>query len=132
LFVAHRIAYLVRDDTGVQLERSVPLDQMKVLYSTDHIPPKASDVDNPDDVYVVEKILNHREKDGHLEYHIKWKNFPLSQSTWVKEEKMNDTSCIDQYFRKLSLSLQTKRPSRARASELTVLHISSARPHVDQ
>ena len=35
-----------------------------------------------DKLYLVEKILNRRKKNGKLEYKIKWEGYPMSESTW--------------------------------------------------
>ena len=43
-----------------------------------------------DQEYEVEDVLKaRRTKDGTLEYLLKWKNYPLSQSTWQAENQMN-------------------------------------------
>jgi hypothetical protein len=93
--------YIVKDDTGVTIDRPVPLDQMRVLGSPD------PDTDNQDDshsnnIYVVDRIMNHRIVDGHkLQYNVKWKGYSVDQNTWEDESNIIDTNCIHLYFKKL-------------------------------
>jgi transposase InsO family protein len=91
--------YTVRDSLNNVLDRNIPVDQMKVLT---HIP--STDNNVADEEYQVEKILNHRVNDqGELMYHVQWKNYPLSDSTWENERQFVDTAIIDQYFRQKSI-----------------------------
>ena len=50
----------------------------------------------------VEDILEHRTRDGHLEYLVKWKHFPVEASTWEKEAQFDTPECIDEYWDKLA------------------------------
>ena len=47
--------------------------------------------------YVVERILNRRIYKGHLEYFVKWQDYPNSDSTWEKADKLNCQELIDEY-----------------------------------
>jgi hypothetical protein len=55
-------------------------------------------VENDDEpTYVVEDILDHRLKEGSMEYLVKWKGW--DEPTWNKEEDFIDTGVIDKYLR---------------------------------
>ena len=41
------------------------------------------------DVYEVESIVDSREREGEIEYHIKWKGYPPSENTWEPEENLD-------------------------------------------
>jgi hypothetical protein len=87
--------YLVKDETGEQLKRSVPLDQMKLV-------PSAADSAATDnrDVYVVDNIVAHRITPlGVLEYRVKWKGYSTKQNSWIPEENLVDTDYVHQYFK---------------------------------
>ena len=42
--------------------------------------------------YVVEKVLKKRIRNGHVEYLLKWKDYPDSENTWEREENV---FCVD-------------------------------------
>ena len=71
--------YVVKDMDGEVLARKVPIDQMKVLFRPGLIPAMQDD----EDVYVVDYIVNHRKvKDtNEYEYQVKWKGYPLKDTT---------------------------------------------------
>jgi hypothetical protein len=58
--------YLLPDKEFGQEYSEIPLPEFK-----DDVP-----------YYQLEKILKHRRRKGELEYLIKWKDYPLSESTW--------------------------------------------------
>ena len=94
--------YIVTDELGATVNRTIPVDQMFVLYSPDHVPADAATVDDDKNVEVVSKIINHRFTDvGELEYHIQWKK---GKPTWEKGHKINDPSLVAQYFKRSALS----------------------------
>ena len=73
--------YKMKDETGALLERSVPIDQIKVILSDSSIPTLPL-INNSmemqvvsEEVYVVDKVVNHREKKGKLQYYVQWKGY---------------------------------------------------------
>jgi hypothetical protein len=52
--------------------------------------------------YEIEGILAHRQRDNHMEYRVKWKNFPYEEDEWLKEEDITPhTLQILDNYRKL-------------------------------
>ena len=49
--------------------------------------------------YEVERILDHRERDGITEYHVKWKSYPVEYNTWEPRESFNDGAILANYWR---------------------------------
>jgi hypothetical protein len=144
--------YVLRDETGELLDRNVPLDQIKVRLSPARPYQRAprpsaaaaagssvdsaaadsmagdhtdGDDENDDDVYEVEKIMSHRHDDDGLAYHVKWKGYPLSESTWVKETEFVDTAIIHRYLREAAMKNEGKRATRGRASRLHAISLVS-------
>ena len=118
--------YILRDETGELLDRSVPLDQIKVRLNP-HRPFKRGpavfapnvqiDEDSKQDVpvHVVDKILSHQLTDTDILYHVKWQGRPLSDSTWIKEGGVLDAATIDKYYREAAVKNDGKRFTRGRA-----------------
>ncbi|XP_025421049.1 chromobox protein homolog 5-like isoform X2 [Sipha flava] len=53
-----------------------------------------------EDIYPVEKIVNHRRMDGKLEFLIKWEGFPDEYNTWELESKLFCHDLISKYKKK--------------------------------
>jgi hypothetical protein len=48
--------------------------------------------------YEVERILGHKGSSKHRKYHIKWKGYPRSESTWVRESDLDADELIEEYW----------------------------------
>jgi hypothetical protein len=62
--------------------------------------------------YEVEKILRHRGNARHKEYLVKWKNYPHSMNSWVKDKDFNDVYIIAQYWKQITPKRATKNPRK--------------------
>ncbi|KAG0246283.1 hypothetical protein DFQ27_002961, partial [Actinomortierella ambigua] len=51
-----------------------------------------------DGAYEVERILDHRSRDGSDEYLIKWAGYPLADSTWQTREDLADAQGLLQQY----------------------------------
>jgi transposase InsO family protein len=95
--------YVLNDDRGIKVERLVPLDQMKVLYSPDDAPDGAEE-ESVHTSYEVEKILDHtkRNDDGEDLFQVKWKGYPISESSWLPRARFNDLAIVDEYLKSIN------------------------------
>jgi hypothetical protein len=94
----------VSDDTVI--DRAVPPDQLKL-----RSPPSISrDDEEESDLYVVERILKHRGEYPDVEYLVKWKHYPVEESTWEPPENFMDTKCIRKYWKEVELQQQISNP----------------------
>lgn len=95
--------YVVNDDRGVRVDRLIPLDQMKVLYTPDEAPADASE-ESAHKSYEVEKILNHkvREEDGETLFLVKWKGYSTSESSWLARSRFNDLAIVNDYLKSVN------------------------------
>ena len=91
--------------TGVQ---TCALPILKVLYTPTQIPEEEK-INKDNEVYEVDRILDHREKDGVFKYHIKWKGYGKKDATWETEDHINDPQPVEKYFRLWSLKQQARR-----------------------
>ena len=119
-------SYILADGTGKRLERTVPLDQIKVISDPDRPGPRPPDVDEKKE-YVIEKILNHRESkdEGGLEYLVSWKGY--KKPTWCHERDFVDVAVIDAYFKKRYVDSTSQRRSprlQTTKSGLVQMHVS--------
>jgi hypothetical protein len=51
--------------------------------------------------YIVEKVVDHRLKDGTIEFLLRWKGYGPTDDTWTKEEDMSCHSLVEDYFQTL-------------------------------
>jgi len=117
-------SYILIDGTGKRLERTVPLDQIKVISDPDQPGPQPPDAKKE---YVIDKILNHRESksEGGLEYLVSWKGY--KKPTWCHERDFVDVAVIDAYFKKKYADITLPRPSprlRTTKTGLVQMHVS--------
>ena len=130
--------YKLLDDTKVMLDRAVPLDQIKVVQlpattaspsssssSSASAPVNGKDEASDDNIYVVDKILGHREKQGRLQYHIMWKGYGLKDSTWEDEGQLNDTACVEKYYQSISARNTSRRAARVNALRTSAVRIQA-------
>lgn len=55
-----------------------------------------------EEVYVVERIVKKRVRDGVIEYFLKWKDYPDSENTWEPKDNLDCPELIEEYERKLA------------------------------
>ncbi|CAF0940596.1 unnamed protein product [Didymodactylos carnosus] len=53
--------------------------------------------DSDEEEYVVEKVLDKKIENGITKYKLKWKDYPLSKSTWESEKNLNCPELIKEY-----------------------------------
>jgi transposase InsO family protein len=99
--------YIIKDETGEQLDRPVPLDQMRILFPPHTRRPSrnhdTTDNDDDNDIYAVQDILEHRLVDGHkLQYLVKWKGYTTKHNSWVDASDMLGTDIIHRYFKRVN------------------------------
>ena len=87
-------AYVFMDHDNTLLHRNyAPNLNQLISVPTPTIP--ASD----NDVFNVERILNHRYRNNRLEYLIKWRDFPGVNNTWEPEANILDPLSITIYWK---------------------------------
>jgi hypothetical protein len=47
--------------------------------------PELQLVSKTDDVYIVEKVIKTRRRDGQLEYFVKWRGYPNKFNSWTTD-----------------------------------------------
>ena len=53
-----------------------------------------------EEVYDVEKILQHREEGNNVEYLVKWRGYGRKDNTWEPITSFTSTTCVDEYWKK--------------------------------
>src|SRR5690349_7069982 len=102
---------------------------MKVLCSPSRVPKRAQNDYSDECTYQVERIVSHSiDGDGELYYWVRWKGYPHSDNSRMKERDMVDTEMIHKYLRDLSAKESAKRSKQRDASVNTVrIYLSSDR-----
>ena len=56
--------------------------------------------DSPQNHYVVEKVLDHEWSADQKQdrFYVKWKDYPSSDNSWVKQEDFDDKKILKQYW----------------------------------
>jgi transposase InsO family protein len=94
--VHHGRSLVLRDPSGALLPKKVPIS---------HVSKSRADLseEEPEPIFVVERILNHREHEGETYYLVKWLGYDSSSNTWEQTHSFLDTSVIDRYWESLDL-----------------------------
>lgn len=72
--------------------REPPRDQLKVISSDAEVP--------FEDIFYVERILDHRGTGSNRQYLVKWLNYPSSENTWEPLDHLDTTeSYIQNYWK---------------------------------
>jgi len=80
---------------GKVLDRHIPPDQLKPVG-----PDRTAEPDqDPDEAFVVERILSHRGKPPSIEYKVLWKGYPIEEATWEPASSFLDTKVIRDYWK---------------------------------
>jgi hypothetical protein len=115
-------AYLLRSSDGDLLDRPVDASHIKLVSRTP--------MPIYDDVWTVDKILQHRGVPGKYSYLTKWKGFPLSEATWEPSANFQDFTVIETYWKKPTPSSAVVVPaatslSAASTTPLTTIPITT-------
>jgi hypothetical protein len=91
-------AYTMTDTTGTLLNRTVPIDQMKLIKSSatdETIEPAASTGRS----WTVQQLVDHRRTaSGQTQFRVRWKGFPASEDTWQIREDFDDEDFVRRYW----------------------------------
>ena len=112
--------YLISDETGQQVKRVVPLDQMKIIYRPEDKPEGADEVDGADVSYEIEQIISHKEVDGQTSFLVKWKGWPVTEATWIDQSKFNETDMLTDYLNVVNGVKQSARLKRNKNKKISV------------
>lgn len=67
-------------------------------------PKRSSLASSENHYYVVESLLNHKKKNGHMYYLIHWKNYDSTNDTWERESNLKCTALLKRYKTENNLS----------------------------
>jgi len=57
-----------------------------------------AELEDGEEVYKVETILNHRKRGRGYQYYVKWKGYPVSDASWEPEQAFsNDSDTLSLY-----------------------------------
>jgi hypothetical protein len=90
---AHNGAYVLKDQTGDLFDRHVTADMIKLISKS----ARPVDIQDKDNIYVVERIVEHKGTPGQYQFLTYWKGY--DDPTWVKEKDFIDTAIIKKYWK---------------------------------
>ena len=80
--------YIVTNALNETLKDSYPRHKVKVVDDDSSLPNESAEV---------ERIIKHKVLNNEFFYLIKWKNLPVSESSWIPERYFNSTKMINEY-----------------------------------
>jgi len=84
--------YVLKDATGDILHRHVPPDQLKLVDRSGNY--------LADNIYTVNKIVDHRGNPGNYEFLVDWKGY--KEQTWEPESNILDYDVVKQYWNRIN------------------------------
>ena len=55
-----------------------------------NFPEPPTELENKEEVYEVDSIINHRKQGRGYQYYMKWKGYPISEASWKPEQAFSD------------------------------------------
>jgi len=55
-----------------------------------NFPEPPTELENEEEVYEVDSIINHRKRGRGYQYYVKWKGYPISKASWEPEQAFSD------------------------------------------
>jgi hypothetical protein len=98
-------SYILEDELGTKLHRAIT--DLKVI-------PKE---DSTQEVFQVERILEHRGRAGARQYLVKWAKYPSSANSWVNENDFNDQKTVSDYWKEMAPQRQVKKARKSQAAQ---------------
>jgi len=59
--------------------------------------------------FEVEKIVNHRFRNGKTQYEVKWEGYSSDQNTWETEDKFDSKTIINEYLLRIKSEKNSKK-----------------------
>ncbi|CAF0850122.1 unnamed protein product [Brachionus calyciflorus] len=116
--IAHtkRGNYKVANALNEILPDSFPLHKIKIALDDNTLPKESAEV---------EKIIKHKMLDNKYIFLVKWKNFPVSQSSWVPEKNFKSMKLVNDYKKSITNQNLNERPKRqARSGKVNMISIN--------
>ena len=123
--------YTLRDQTGTVLKRKVPAHFLQAFRSKEDLevtetgtntrkckaignlernPKNTKKSKEEENIFQVEKIIDHEQRANVTYYLVKWKGFDSSQNTWEPSTNFNSTQIIKEYWKKCQQQHKKNKP----------------------
>ena len=86
-------------DDGNEDNSETDILDSEVVATPNNVAVDSLDFSQDSDVYTVKKIVKKRQRNGKVQYLVKWAGFPASQSTWEPEEHILDVRPSEEFHR---------------------------------
>ncbi|RMZ97548.1 hypothetical protein BpHYR1_053472, partial [Brachionus plicatilis] len=94
--------YIIKNALNETLKDSYPRHKIKLVEDDSSLPVESAEM---------ERIQKHKIIDNDTLYLVKWKNLPLSESSWIPEKYFNNLKQINDYKSGLQF-VKSQRPKR--------------------
>jgi hypothetical protein len=100
----------IENRRGTKLRQTYPISHLKTVESEE------------DEVLEVDQIVDNRKRSGKLEYFVKWKDLPVEENSWVKEQEFVTAEIIDEYWDNITL------PAKDDDDNILLCHVIDEQP----
>ena len=99
--------YKVSNALNETLPETFPRQKIKVVDDNENLPEDSAEID---------RILKHKIEGNKYFFLVKWKDLPVSESSWIPEDHFNDMKLVNEYKKQISTNpeLINTRPKRGR------------------
>ena len=105
-------SYILRDEMGVLMSRDYTPSELKQVNNE-----SIDELDDSEEVYEIEAIVDHRGNGNKREYRVRWKGYSKDDDSWLTTDKFTHPSTIQNYLKRIGQAPVHKNDKRKRMDE---------------
>ena len=110
-------SYILRDEMGVLMSRDYTPSELKQVNNE-----SIDELDDSEEVYEIEAIVDHRGNGNKREYRVRWKGYSKDDDSWLTTDKFTHPSTIQNYLKRIGQAPVHKNDKRKRNEPPALSH----------